>query len=126
MKIRRISEIEGTSKEVRCPRGGFISRRLLLASDNMGYSMSHTIVPVNGMQRWHYKHHLESCYCIQGHGILTDMATGEQHQILPGTLYILDKHDDHTFSALSETHLVCVFNPPLKGHELHREDGSYE
>ena len=39
---------------------------------------------------------------------------------------MLDKNDAHYFEAFEEVTLICVFNPPLTGKEVHQEDGSYE
>jgi len=111
---------------VECPKGGFISERFLLESDGMGYTMTRTTIPVNGKQFWHYKNHLESCYCVSGKGVITDTNSGREYEVIPGTIYVLDQHDPHYFEALEETVLICVFNPPLKGRETHRRDGSYE
>lgn len=126
MKIIRVSDLKGTDREVKCPNGGFVSNRILLEKDGMGYSLTKTVIPPKGEQHWHYKNHLESCYCVSGGGYIIDLATNEEHVIKPGTTYVLDKHDDHIFEAMLETVLICVFNPPLKGMETHREDGSYE
>lgn len=126
MKVIRYDDVVGTAREVVCPKGGFVSMRYLLASDGMGFSLHHTIIPVNGPQHWHYTRHLEACYCVEGRGVLTNLATGEVHQIAPGTLYVLDNHDDHTFEAISPVLLISVFNPPVTGREVHQEDGSYE
>lgn len=125
MKVISITNIVGTSRDVHCPKGGFNSQRLLLASDGMGFSLHKTIIPAGEPQRWHYKHHLEACYCVEGYGVLRNLSTGEEHEIRPGVLYALDQHDDHTFQALEETVLISVFNPPVTGAEVHREDGSY-
>jgi L-ectoine synthase len=125
MKVVTASYLRGTDREVDCPKGGFKSLRILLESDGMGYTLTETHIPQGEPQRWHYKGHLETCYCVSGMGILTDEATGEQWRILPGMAYVLDKHDAHTFQGLTDVVLVCVFNPPLKGKEVHKEDGSY-
>ena len=125
MKIVRIKDIAGTDREVRCPRGGFISYRILLDKDKMGYTLTKTFVPAGSPQRWHYKKHLETCFCISGGGVLKNIATGEHHIILPDTAYVLDKHDEHEFEAYIDTILICVFNPPLLGREVHGPDGSY-
>jgi len=125
MKIVRIEEIKNTEREVKCPNGGFTSNRILLKSDGMGFGMTKTVIPPNGKQHWHYKSHLESCYCVSGYGILTDIKTGETYEILPDTTYVLDKNDDHYFEAIEEVTLICVFNPPLTGDEVHKDDGSY-
>lgn len=125
MKVINIESLKGTPREVFCPKGGFISTRFILESDKMGYSVTRTIIPVGEPQFWHYTKHLETCFCIQGHGILTNTITGEKFEIRPNIAYVLDKNDPHTFQALTEVVLVCVFNPPLKGAELHKVDGSY-
>lgn len=126
MKIVKIEGIKGTDREVKCPNGGFTSNRILLESDGMGYGMTKTVIPPNGKQFWHYKSHLESCYCVSGRGELTDKITGEVYPITPDTTYVLDKHDAHYFEAFEEVTLICVFNPPLTGKEVHKDDGSYE
>lgn len=124
MKIIHTSELD-PSRVVACPHGGFVSHRILLESDNMGYSLTKTVIPVAGPQFWHYKEHLESCYCVSGRGKITNKASGESFDIVPDTTYVLDKHDAHFFEAFEEMILICVFNPPLTGRELHQEDGSY-
>jgi len=73
----------------------------------------------------HYKKHLETCYCISGHGRIKDLKTGKIHEIMPGIVYVLDKYDDHEFKAFTDVVLICVFSPPLKGSETHQPDGSY-
>jgi mannose-6-phosphate isomerase-like protein (cupin superfamily) len=103
-----------------------ISNRILLEEDGMGYTMTKTVIsPDAGKVFQHYKHHLETCYCVSGYATLTDAATGEEFEILPDTTYVLDKNDPHYFEAHEETVLICTFNPPLTGQEVHQEDGSY-
>ena len=125
MKVVNVGDLYGTSREVNCPSGGFKSMRVLLAEDGMGYTVTKTIIPAGLPQLWHYKSHFETCFCIEGSGVLTNLETGQQFEIKPDSVYILDKNDRHTFQALRETILICVFNPPLKGPEVHQHDGSY-
>lgn len=125
MKIIDVMTLRGTDREVNCPKGGFNSLRMLLRSDDMGYTVTRTTVhPTKDFQKWHYKNHLEACYCIKGNGVVKD-AKGNQHKIKPGIMYALNKHDKHWFKALTTVVLVCVFNPPLNGREVHQKDGSY-
>lgn len=124
MKIKRINQLLGTEREVHGE--GFVSVRAILASDNMGFSVHKTIIPAGGPYHWHYTKHLEACYCIKGTGVLTNLETGERHMISTDVIYVLDNHDDHTFEALSDVVLISIFNPPVKGSEIHKEDGSYE
>lgn len=124
MLLTSLDAITGTDRDVSGP--GWKSRRLLLASDGMGYTMTDTVVHEGAALELEYKHHLEACYCIEGRGQITNLATGEVHDIKPFTLYALDQHDRHRLTALGgDMRLVCVFNPPLTGAEVHRADGSY-
>ncbi len=131
MIITRVQDIVGTEREVVCPKGGFTSLRLLLESDGMGFTLTKTVVPIGGMQHWHYKEHLEACYCISGHGTLSTKSSEkfpnvwDVHEIEPGTMYALNKNEAHYFQAFDEVTLLCVFNPPLVGKEVHDEEGSY-
>lgn len=125
MNVIRVDNLKDTDREVHCPRGGFVSYRALIASDGMGFSLHKTVIPAGDPQHWHYKRHKEACYCISGRGYLTDNATGQVHEILPGTIYVLDNHDDHQFVAITEVVLISVFNPPVTGQEVHDDDGSY-
>lgn len=115
-----------TALPVACPDGGFVSYRYLLAKDGMGFSLHKTVIPKGEQRHWHYTNHLEACFCVSGKGLLTDLETGLVHKIEPDTCYALDNHDDHLFQALEDTVLISVFNPPVTGTEVHREDGSYE
>lgn len=124
MKVIDVAKLD-QSRVVECPKGGFISNRILLEQDGTGYSMTKTVIPVAGKQFWHYKNHIESCYCVSGRGELTNAQTGEKHEIVPDKTYVLDKNDPHYFEAFEEVTLICVFNPPLHGREVHDESGSY-
>jgi L-ectoine synthase len=126
MKVVSLEDIAFTSRQVECPNGGFVSLRYLLASDGMGFSMTNTFIPKGRPQRWHYSNHLEACLCVSGKGLLVEEESGERFPVEPGTLYALNNHDAHTFQALEDTTLICVFNPPLFGREVHNEDGAYE
>jgi L-ectoine synthase len=123
MKIRTISQIENTGKDVKFTGGN--SLRLILESDNMGFAFMKTIIPKGGPHKWHYPHHLESCFCIAGSGILTNLTNGEVHNIFVDTIYILDGNEPHTFEATEDCVLISVFNPPLSGNESHDINGHY-
>lgn len=126
MKIIHVENLKNSERDIHCPNGGFRSLRALLASDGMGFSMHKTLIPSHkGPQHWHYKNHLEACYCVSGVGRITNLSTGETFYIIPDTVYVLDKHDDHTFEALEDVVLISVFNPPVTGKEVHGADGSY-
>tara|TARA_R110002167_G_scaffold9628_2_gene44547 strand:+ start:8046 stop:8951 length:906 start_codon:yes stop_codon:yes gene_type:complete len=102
-----------------------VSNRILLDEDKMGYTMTKTVIEPGQKVFQHYKNHLESCYCVSGHSTLTNSITGEEFEIKEDVTYVLDDYDPHYFEAHETTILICVFNPPLTGKELHQEDGSY-
>jgi len=126
MKVVRGSELEDMGRVVEFEPGGFLSHRFLLEEDGLGYSVTRTVVPPseNGSD-WHYPDHLESCYCISGHGVLTNRTTSETWDVTPDTLYALDNHEPHTFRTTSEEPcvLMCVFRPALRGDENHTDKG---
>jgi L-ectoine synthase len=124
MLIRSLNEITGTDRDVSGP--GWKSRRLLIASDGMGFSLTDTVIHEGESLTLEYKHHLEACYCIEGGGKLSAAADGVTHELRPFTVYALDRNDRHTVRAVGgDMRLVCVFSPALTGREVHREDGSY-
>ena len=92
MIVTKLSDILGTTRDVKGP--GWESRRLLLASDGMGFTMTDTIIKNGSALELEYKHHFEACYCIEGDGEIENLATGETHEIAPFTMYALDKHDE--------------------------------
>jgi L-ectoine synthase len=124
MIVRTLTDCEQNERLVKSTT--WQSVRMLLADDKMGFSFHITTIYANTETHMHYKNHLESVYCISGEGSIRDLATGEQHKIRPGTLYVLDKHDKHILFADGEDLvLACVFNPPVTGKEVHGPDGAY-
>lgn len=101
------------------------SVRLLLRSDNMGFSFHITTIYAGTSTHMHYRHHLEAVFCLQGEAVIETVADGRRYDIGPGTLYALDRHDEHVLHAATELTLVCVFNPPLTGKETHDAEGVY-
>ncbi|MCB1666158.1 MAG: ectoine synthase [Pseudomonadales bacterium] len=123
MIVRTLKDCENSERRVRS--NTWQSVRMLLAGDNMGFSFHITTIFAGTETPMHYQNHLESVYCISGKGRLKNRDDGKEYEVLPGTLYILDKHDRHTLFAEEELSLACVFNPPVTGAEVHNEDGSY-
>ncbi|OYE01729.1 ectoine synthase [Nostoc sp. 'Peltigera membranacea cyanobiont' 232] len=115
MIIRKLSEIVDTERDIAWGNGQ--SRRFLLETDGMGYSITDTIIEAGTESLLEYKNHMETCYCLEGEGEVE--ANGVVYSIQPGTMYALDKHDKHYLRAKSRLRLICVFNPPLKGNEAH-------
>ena len=125
MIVRDFNQIVKDEKDRVVSDSHWTSVRMLLASDNMGFSFHITTLEAGSEHTFQYKHHFESVYCMSGRGSITDLGTGETHEIRPGVMYALNLHDRHTLRAEEELVMACCFNPPVTGTEVHREDGSY-
>jgi L-ectoine synthase len=125
MIVRALSEILGTERDVAARGGTWVSRRLLLRDEGMGFSFHDTTIFAGTETRMWYRHHLEAVYCVAGEGELEDLETGAVHPISDGTMYALDGHERHILRARTDLRMICVFNPPLTGREDHDADGAY-
>ena len=123
MIVRELQDILGTERVVEAET--WVSRRLLLADEGMGFSMHDTLILANTETRMCYRNHLEAVYCIEGNGEIEVVDTGKKHEVQPGTIYALDQHDEHILRAQTQLRMVCVFNPPVTGKEVHDETGAY-
>ncbi|WP_102026300.1 ectoine synthase [Salirhabdus sp. Marseille-P4669] len=125
MKVVKLEDILGTEHDV--DGGTWISRRLLTKKDNMGYSVNDTIIKAGTETHIWYQNHLEAVYCIEGEGEVVTLKDNKVWPIKAGTLYALDQHDEHLLRAneKGDMRMVCVFNPPLSGKEVHDENGVY-
>jgi L-ectoine synthase len=125
MIVRDFNKIIESERDRVVSDARWTSVRMLLAGDGMGFSFHITFLEEGSSHLFEYKNHFESVYCLKGRGAITDHATGETHAIRPGVMYALDQHDRHVLRAEEELVMACVFNPPVTGKEVHREDGSY-
>lgn len=123
MLVRQLSEVIDTDRDIKAETWN--SRRLLLAGDKMGFSLHDTLIhPGTETEIW-YQNHLEAVYCIEGEGEIELIPDGPTYPISPGMMYALDKNDRHLLRARSQLRMVCVFNPPVTGQEVHDENGVY-
>jgi len=124
MIVKTLASIIGTDQHIM--GDDFESRRILLKRDGLGYSFHDTVISEGSELRIQFKNHIEANYCIAGEGEVVDIATGITYPISPGTIYVLDKHDEHILRATNGTlRLICVFTPALSGGEIHDENGGY-
>jgi L-ectoine synthase len=121
--VRSLDAVLGTDREVKAAT--WTSRRLFLAHERMGFSLHDTLMKAGTETRMCYRNHLEAVYCVGGDGSIENVATGEVFQIRDGTAYALDKHDEHILRAVTEMRMICVFNPPVTGTEVHDATGAY-
>ena len=123
MIVRNLREISGTERETSAKT--WTSRRLLLKSDGMGFSLHDTILYAGTATEMEYQNHLEAVYCIEGQGRLKDPANDKEYSIEPGTMYALSQNERHILFADTQLRMVCAFNPPIVGSETHDENGVY-
>lgn len=124
MIVRNLEDILDTERETKAET--WASRRLLLKNDNMGFSFHDTIIYAGTETHIWYKNHLEAVYCVSGEGEIETLNDGKVYPITDGTMYALNENDEHLLRATTaDMRLVCVFNPPLTGREIHDKDGAY-
>jgi len=121
--VRNLKDLQGTERDVDTPN--WASRRFLLASDGVGFSVNDTLIRAGTETEMWYRNHIEAVYCVGGEGTLEDLSDGTVHDIVDGTIYVLDGHEKHILRAKTDLRLVCVFTPPLTGREVHDADGVY-
>ena len=123
MIVKHKDELRGTPRAVETKDWSTI--RFLLREDGLGFTVTDVTLAAGMDSVMQYKHHLEACYCLEGEAVLEDVATGERHRILPGTLYALSNHERHRLRVVKPTRLVSIFSPALVGREVHDKDGSF-
>ena len=124
MIVRNLSDLKSSGRYQE-KLGAWSSARYLLQDDGVGFTLTRTSVAAGTTQTMEYKNHIEANLVLDGEGVLTEVATGTEFALRPGSMYTLDKHDRHILAAITDLTLVCVFTPALAGTETHDEDGSY-
>ncbi|MGL3148771.1 ectoine synthase [Microbacterium sp. A82] len=123
MIVRTIDEITDTDADIKSEN--WRSKRIVLAKEGVGFSVHETTLYAGTVNQFWYANHIEAVFIVEGEGEITDLATGETHQLAPGSLYLLNNHDKHEVRPRTQMRTVCVFNPPITGRETHDENGVY-
>lgn len=123
MIVRSLDDVEDTERDIRTPN--WRSKRLVLAREQVGFSMHETVLEAGSVNDFWYAHHVEAVFVVDGEGELRDKETGRTYQLGPGSLYLLDGHEPHQLRPSTRMRTVCVFNPPVTGREVHDENGVY-
>lgn len=122
MIVKTLKDVVGTKGDARGDK--WRSLRLLHKEDDMGVTLTDSILEAGfEMDLWQ-KNHLEACYCLEGEGTVEELDNGKVHEIRAGTLYAMNKNDRHRVRAKTRMRVVCTFFPALTGDEVHDEDGS--
>ncbi|MGC0141456.1 MULTISPECIES: ectoine synthase [unclassified Pseudactinotalea] len=123
MIVRHLDDISDTDADITTEN--WRSRRIVLAKDHVGFSLHETVLKPGTVNEFWYANHIEAVFITEGEGAITDVATGEVHELRPGSMYLLDQHDKHVLRPRTQMRTVCVFNPPVTGREVHDENGVY-
>jgi L-ectoine synthase len=118
MLVRDAAQVMGTDRDVH--GSGWKSRRLIVAADGLPYSVHETLLDAGAELQFRYAVHRETVYCIEGEGSLRDLATGERFELGPGRIYAVGIDEPHALTARTAMKVVCIFDPPLEGHEKAR------
>ena len=123
MIVRSLDEISDTDDDIKTEN--WRSRRIVLAREKVGFSFHETVLYAGTESTFKYANHIELVHCIEGEAELVDEETGKKYTITPGTLYLLNGHERHTVRPKTDFRVLCVFNPPVTGREVHDENGVY-
>ncbi|HJD44515.1 MAG TPA: ectoine synthase [Candidatus Paenalcaligenes intestinipullorum] len=124
MIVRDVKDVIGTEDEI--VTDNWTSRRVLLAKDGMGFSFHETIIQPGTETHIHYQNHLEAVWCVEGDGEIETIADGKKYALHAGIVYALNENDEHWLrGGTKPLRVICVFNPPITGREVHDEDGVY-
>jgi len=123
MLVRSVHDLDDTDRDIKTPN--WRSKRIVLAKEGVGFSVHETTLYAGTVNDFWYANHIEAVFIVEGEGELLDKETGETHELRPGSLYLLDKHDHHQLRPRTDMRAVCVFNPPVTGREVHDENGVY-
>lgn len=123
MIVRSFDELTDTDRHVKTTN--WHSKRIVLAQEGVGFSLHETVLDAGSVNDFWYANHIEAVVCVEGEGELLDKETGQNYQITPGTMYLLDRHERHQLRPTTDMRMICVFNPPVTGQEVHDENGVY-
>ncbi|MEV4238744.1 MULTISPECIES: ectoine synthase [unclassified Nocardia] len=123
MIVRSTAEITGTERDV--AGQGWRSKRIVLGGDGVGFSFHETSIEAGTVHEFHYRYHVEAVWLIEGEGTLTDLDNGVSYELAPGSMYLLDGNERHRLEVRTAMRMMCVFNPPVTGQEIHDSDGVY-
>ncbi|AEF39583.1 ectoine synthase [Hoyosella subflava] len=125
MIVRTTQEITDTDRDVTAENGNWRSKRIVLADDRVGFSFHETTIKAGTINEFHYANHVEAVWLVEGRGKLTDLETGEVYDLAAGSMYLLNKYEKHRLEVDEQMRMLCVFNPPVTGREVHDENGVY-
>ena len=125
MIVRTTQEITGTDRDVADPKGNWVSKRIVLGGDGVGFSFHETTIKAGSVNEFHYANHIEAVWLFEGKGKLIDLDNNKEYPLAAGSMYLLDGNEKHQVVCEEQMRMMCVFNPPVTGREVHDENGVY-
>ncbi len=125
MIVRTTAEITDTERDIASENGNWRSKRIVLGGDGVGFSFHETTIEAGTVNEFHYANHIEAVWLIEGEGTLTDRDNARTYELSPGSMYLLDGNERHRLEPRTRMRMMCVFNPPVTGAEVHDENGVY-
>ena len=123
MIVLSIDDLDGTERDVRTET--WRSRRMVLARERVGFSLHETVMYAGTETSMWYANHVEAVWLVEGTGKLQDLDNDVEYDLAPGTMYLLNGHERHRVLPETRMRMLCVFNPPVTGREVHDENGVY-
>ncbi len=124
MIVKTYAGLKAAGREKVVANGSARTLRFLTQDDGLGFTISDVHLAAGQKNVLWYKHHWEANYVLSGKGEVTDLTTGAVVSLEPGVMYIVGPKDRHGMTAITDLHLISVFNPPLRGDEQHDAEGT--
>ena len=125
MLVRTMQQLESEGRVISISHGKATAVRPLTKSDGVGFSMSEARGGKVGHSDLWYKNHWEANLVLAGSLDVIDKNSGEKFTLGQGDVYCVGPDDPHQLVAQTDVELLCIFNPPLTGKEVHDSDGAY-
>ena len=124
MFVKHLDELRAAGREKVVAGGSARTIRALLQEDALGFTVCDVNLDAGQKNILWYKHHWEANYILGGRGEVVDLGTNASWVLEPGVMYMVGPDDRHSMRAHSDLHLVSIFNPALKGDEMHDAEGT--
>ncbi len=123
VKTWAMAEAAGHARE----RAGGASRfaKLLTSAEGLGFALSDVRFQAGREADLWYRNHWEANIVLAGTVEITDATSGKVHTVGADGVYCVGPDDKHHLKAVTDVHLLSIFNPPLAGTEVHDADGAY-
>src|SRR5699024_12526252 len=95
MIVKDVKDVIGTEDEVRSDN--WVSRRVLLKKDGMGFSFHETVIFPGTETHIHYKNHLEAVWVVDGDGEGENIDDGKKYELSPGIVCACEELDADWF-----------------------------